>query len=260
MITNYHTHTYRCYHAKGDVIDYVREAVKQDVGILGMSDHTPLPDQRWKRVRMRLSELAGYCRAIEKARIEFPSIKILSGLECDFSDDYRAFFDEELLGNFGLQYLISGTHWFPCNGSWLDVGDELESVSHLAAYARHLVRAMESGLFAFIAHPDMFARSYRAWDENAIAASREIVMASVHSGIPLEINCYGFRKKEIKTADGSRAPYPLEKFWELAAQYPLSVVVNSDAHKPADVGDVTRGKKLAGKYQLKIVEPEIKNS
>ena len=41
MIANYHTHTYRCCHAEGDVRDYVEEAVNRGLSILGISVHRP---------------------------------------------------------------------------------------------------------------------------------------------------------------------------------------------------------------------------
>ena len=44
---NYHTHTYRCQHASGDVEDYCEAAVEQGLQVLGISDHTALPDDRW---------------------------------------------------------------------------------------------------------------------------------------------------------------------------------------------------------------------
>ena len=44
---NYHTHTYRCQHARGDCVDYARVASELGMEVLGFSDHTPLPDGRW---------------------------------------------------------------------------------------------------------------------------------------------------------------------------------------------------------------------
>ena len=38
---NYHTHTYRCQHGKGDVEDYIQYALANGLTILGLSDHTP---------------------------------------------------------------------------------------------------------------------------------------------------------------------------------------------------------------------------
>ena len=44
---NFHTHTFRCKHAKGDVDDYCRRALELGMETLGFSDHTALPDDRW---------------------------------------------------------------------------------------------------------------------------------------------------------------------------------------------------------------------
>ena len=41
MIANYHTHTHRCNHAIGREEDYVKEALKAGMKILGWADHTP---------------------------------------------------------------------------------------------------------------------------------------------------------------------------------------------------------------------------
>ena len=65
IIKNYHTHTYRCQHASGDVEDYCQAAVEQGLQVLGISDHTALPDDRWPNVRMAFSDLPDYTAAID---------------------------------------------------------------------------------------------------------------------------------------------------------------------------------------------------
>ena len=68
FVKNYHTHTFRCGHASGDVDDYCVAAKEHELQVLGMSDHTALPDNRWPRVRMDFSELDDYLGAIDRAR------------------------------------------------------------------------------------------------------------------------------------------------------------------------------------------------
>ena len=41
MLTNYHTHTYRCHHADGTERDYVEAAIQRGFKALGFSDHSP---------------------------------------------------------------------------------------------------------------------------------------------------------------------------------------------------------------------------
>ena len=233
---NYHTHTYRCKHATGDVSDYCREAVRQGFTILGMSDHTALPDNRWPGVRMDFRELPDYCRAVDEAREMFPQLTVLKGMECEFSDSYLSYYRDTLLDELQFDYLIGAAHFFPLNGEWIGSFGGIDTLAGLRAYVTYFIESMESGLFAFMAHPDLFGNSYHTWDVNTASAAKDIFQAAADLAIPLEINGYGLRKPLIDTPEGKRRMYPWLPFWELASDYDITVVVNSDAHHPNDVG------------------------
>ncbi|MFO7897206.1 MAG: histidinol-phosphatase [Candidatus Cloacimonadales bacterium] len=250
---NFHTHTYRCQHAKGDIADYCQAASKLGLQSLGFSDHTPLPDGLWPKVRMKLSQLPAYCQKIDAAKLDFPQLKIYKGLECEYDSDYQNFFQDVLLQEFQMDYLIGSVHWFPRNSTWINAWKAAGSVENLLAYSKYIIRIMHSGLFDFIAHPDLFAAFYRQDDANSRACSRDILAAAAELQIPLEINGYGFQKKQIKTASGSRPMYPWDTFWQIASTYPIIAVANSDAHKPANVyGCIDQARALAQKYQLQL--------
>jgi histidinol-phosphatase (PHP family) len=253
-LVNFHTHTFRCRHAAGDAQAYAAAALTQNLTTLGFSDHTPLPDNRWHSIRMNLDELPGYCDEVRRAAAAYPNLRIFSGLECEYDIAYLDFYRDVLLKEYRLDFLAGGAHWFPYRGNRLSLYDELETASHLAAYAEHLIASMEAGLFDYIAHPDFFARSHTRWDADAIAASRDILSAAAHTGVPLEINTNGFRKDMIDTEDGPRPGYPLPAFWTLAAEYGVKVIVNSDAHQPADVGALAPGLDLAGQCGLTPID------
>ncbi|MCX7045236.1 MAG: histidinol-phosphatase [Candidatus Sumerlaeota bacterium] len=259
-MNNYHTHTYRCKHASGDIGDYARFAQNQGGRILGISDHTPLPDGRWSHVRMSMNELDDYVRAIEEAQSHFAPLTILKGMECEWSPEYRRFYEEELLGKRGFQYLITGAHWFPYEGGWVGMGD-CWTAAHLQAFARYVIQAMESRLFAFIAHPDVIGVTPRVWDEDTRDCAKEIFAAAEALDIPLEINGYGMRKPLIETSSGRRLMYPWTPFWELAAEYKIKVVCNSDAHRPQDVmASIEEGQAFARRLGLTVIEElKIKN-
>ncbi len=57
MDYNYHTHTFRCHHAGGEEIEYIKNAIKAGIKDFGFADHAPFlfPDdyQSWYRVSMR---------------------------------------------------------------------------------------------------------------------------------------------------------------------------------------------------------------
>ena len=122
---DYHTHTFRCKHAQGDVEDYAQYAVEHDLDVLGVSDHTALPDNWIPEIRMDIGELPDYVVAIEKAQKKYPQLRILKGMECEYQKKYHNFFQEELLGKWGFDYLALGQHLFYCDGKlvsfWKDV-------------------------------------------------------------------------------------------------------------------------------------------
>lgn len=235
-LVNYHTHTWRCGHAEGEVIDYAREAEAAGMTVLGMSDHVPLldpPDERFARVRMRLDQLEEYFAAIDEARAAYPNLTILTGLECDWDPAWRDDF-AALAARPEVDYLIGATHWPPVAGERIDMGSMIGH-ARLAAYTAHLVEMMESGLFAFVAHPDMIGAAGQAWDEYYAGWAREVCRASVRLGVPLEINGYGLRKTDVHTEAGPRDKYPWPPFWRIAAEEGARVVLSSDAHRPEDV-------------------------
>ena len=50
-----------------------------------------------------------------------------------------------------------------------------------------------------------------------------------------------------------RKPYPLDQFWQLAKHYDISVIINSDAHKPDDLDNFGGAFELAEINSLKII-------
>ncbi|MBN8217175.1 MAG: histidinol-phosphatase [Spirochaetes bacterium] len=245
-----HTHTWRCKHASGTVADYAASAANRGISVLGVSDHVPLPDGAWPEPRMGMDELPAYLEEIAEARRRHVGLRILAGFECEYHPRYEAYYREELLGRLGLDYLIAGQHWFDAPGGIQSVYDPAGPKS-VRAYAASVVAAMKSGLFAFIAHPDLFGYFHPRWDGEALAASREILSAAAELGVPLEVNGLGLRKPVLRTVEGVRPPYPWSPFWELAVEYPVVVCFNSDAHRPEDVGaGIAEGHRLVSALPL----------
>ena len=266
-MNNYHTHTYRCRHASGDIADYVASARAAGLSELGFSDHCPHPDGRWSDVRMDLSELSGYVEAIRAAQVDSvraddspsPSAalrepRVYAGLECEWVPEYVSFMRDEFLGTFGLEYLVAGIHNYLHRGEWRDTYT-ISTPAELASFGSTSRSAMESGLFSFLAHPDVFCYSWMPWDENARACARDILETAQRTGTPLEINGYGMRKARVRADRGSRHPYPHESFWELASEYRIECVINSDAHRPIDTAaNLEDGLALARKYKIPVRE------
>jgi len=256
-MNNFHTHTWRCKHATGTVKDYVDAAISQ-VGatgrspLLGISDHTPLPDNRWSHVRMDMSELDAYEEEFKE--VESDDIILLKGLECEWDPVYEGFYRDELLGERNFDYLIGAIHYIKVMGDWGYLS-EIRTPRHLIQYAEVMIETMRTGLFSFIAHPDGFGAGYKKWDNNAIACAVDILEAAEELNIPLEINGYGLRKDLILTPEGKRNLYPWLNFWELAGNYNIKAICNSDAHRPEDVNaSIKECREIADRFNIELIE------
>lgn len=183
---------------------------------------------------MAMRELDGYEEAVRDAQAAFPDLKVLLALECEDFAEYRTYYSEEILGRRGYDYLVGAAHYTPFEGAWHNSYTGMENKRFLFAYGKHLCSMMDTGLYAFIAHPDIFGCSTNDWNADLAACSRDILAAAEATGVPLEINAGGFRKSTRHTQAGSRAPYPWSDFWQLASEYRVTVVCNSDAHRPED--------------------------
>lgn len=251
---NWHTHTYRCKHADGDVVDYCRAASAQGLTTLGFSDHAPLPDGRWSSVRMEMAQLREYADAIDGARDEFPGLRIVKGLECEYVPELAEWYRDVFRGEYGMDYLVGGAHWYPYDGRWESLYGTPMTKAMLRAYTDYVIESIVSGLFAFIAHPDLFGNAYYVWDGEARACSFDLLSAAASENIPLEINAYGLRKPLIDTPSGLRRKYPWLPFWALAGECGVRAIVNSDAHEPRNVaGDMEEAAGIAQRFGLVVV-------
>lgn len=255
---NFHTHTFRCRHAKGDAVDYCEFGQDAGMATIGFSDHTPLPDDRWIQARMNYAQLDDYVQAVLKARREFPELRVLLGMECEYVPRFHAFYEDELLGERGFDYLVGGPHFFTDDyGAWQGTYGGTVDRKSLLEYARYVCEMMESGMFAFVAHPDLFGNCYATWDENTIAASRDIFSAAAECGVGLEINALGCRKIAKKKSSNPFPLYPWLPFWELAAEYDIEVIVNADAHRPKDLQRLTsEAEAIRQRCGLKAMDPQ----
>ena len=111
MRTNYHTHTCRCGHASGYEEDYVKEAIKNNIKILGFSDHGPFEDCN-RDFRMPFSEFPQYLSSIDELKEKYANdITLLKSVEIEYFKDELNFY-EKLLSKYNLDYLLLGQHMY----------------------------------------------------------------------------------------------------------------------------------------------------
>ena len=240
MLTNYHTHTYRCHHAS-QVPDeeYVKAAIEAGYSILGFSDHTPWPYEGEKpdrRERMDMSELQEYLDSVAALKEKYAGkIEIKAGLECEYFPKFLGWlsevkpkFDYLILGNhFGL----SDEHGEPYYGS--EKGKDL-----LEEYTAYTIAGMGTGLFDYLAHPELPFANYPVFDEKAEACARMICLEAKALDMPIEYNLYGTLKQDRGLQKG--LGYPAKEFWQVAAEYGCRTIVGVDAHSPEFIADTAR--------------------
>ena len=234
---NYHSHTTRCKHASGTEEEYILQAIKSGFGLLGFSDHTPWPyENAFKPTyHMELPEFAGYRETVLGLKEKYRGqIEIRLGLECEYFPAYINWL-KEFKQEQGLDYLILGNHFDTTDDGGQYEG-ALDTPEKLRRGVEMLVKGMETGLYLYVAHPDLVLRSYPRFDENAKAAALDIARASIALDMPLEYNLLGVLYG--RRGGHSGLGYPCRALWEVAAQEGVTGVIGVDAHHVAHLANV----------------------
>lgn len=239
-IRNYHTHTWRCQHARGTEAQYVEAAVEQGFAALGFADHTPWPYQSdfVSGMRMRMDQFDDYRRTVLDLREQYAGrIEIPLGLECEafpewfgWLRDFKAeYLDYIILGNH-YDYSDEGDHrrLYPAGGYYFGKCHKAEQVIR---YGERTLAGMATGLYDYVAHPDLFMNTYRTFDADCRAVSRDLCQAAKDLGLPLEFNLLGAARQDDALARGYQG-YPCPGFWEIAAETGCTAVIGFDAHSP----------------------------
>lgn len=254
MKSNFHTHTNRCRHAGGTEADYAAEAFEKGLDILGFSDHAPFRDVDYG-YRMQFDELSDYVAAVHAEHEKYAGkMRILTGLEIEYLPKYSHYY-EYLLNDLKLNYLALGEHFFDVNGEVVNIFSS-ENTDTFVLYAKAIAEALKTKYFTFLAHPDIMFLNCFAWDKNCDRACDIIVDAAVQTDIPVEFNANGIRRGKQEYPDGIRDPYPHPKFWSMAKEAGLKVLVGSDCHNPSQVYDESMQTAVnrAKNFKLNIIE------
>ena len=258
---NLHTHTNRCGHASGTPEDYCKAALDAGLRVLGISDHGPFPDNKFKGSRMAYEELPDYCRDICEARKRFPDLKVFSGLEIEYRAEFGIeYYRDYLLGELGLEYLIGSAHYafMPDGTVHPFYASPWSTTEILMELVRQTIRTMEKLPILYMAHPDCMGHTAGRITPELKSGFRDIVAAAADLNIPLEINANGFRKGIVETEEGKRYLYPLESFWEIVAENgKIRTVIGTDAHSVKVTADFAASAEFARKFGLKICNDEI---
>jgi len=254
--TNYHTHHEFCGHAKGRAKDYIESAIKEGFSELGISDHAPSELHKHKFVRMPFSKFVEYISELKQAKIDYKDeITVHIGLETEFTEPDKAYY-EYLLNH--VDYMILGQHYVPWrNGKKpFKSGFNLNTKEQIIDYGNIVEKAIESGYYVAVAHPDVYMSGYDSFDETALKVADQIIKAAIKHDLPLEINAQGIRKGLIESKDGIHYRYPRKEFFKRAKELGATFMVGSDAHKPNHLNDDAFKKALefADALDIKLID------
>ena len=252
----YHSHTTRCGHATGTDEEYVLSAIKHGFKVIGFTDHVFFPGIEQPRMRGNYDQLDNYVNSIKELKEKYKDkIEIHLGFECEYSPIWKEYF-HFLKDKIGIEYLILGQHLFfddASNVRWLANHSSPEEA--LKRYTDTVIEAMESGLFTYFAHPDLFVRFFANFDSFTINCCRRICEKAKELDIPLEINLGMLRG--MRPAKPGKLIYPCEEFFSLVGEYRNKVIIGVDAHDPNDfdpnVSDFAYAEYLINKYNLNAI-------
>lgn len=232
MRVNLHTHTTRCGHARGTEEEYVLAALKNGFDALGFCDHTPFPEGNPLNFggRMSMAEFPAYLSVIGSLREKYRGrIRLHTGLECEPLEWLLPLL-RELRPQ--VEYMILGYHGNTLYPDFHRVYPFLTDAKDFRLYVDDCIRGMETGLFLYMAHPDLVL-SATGMTPEIRALLRELCRAARALKVPLEYNTSGFTRRFAPGVPG----YPAREFWELAAEEGVSCVVGVDAHDPARLNE-----------------------
>lgn len=235
MRVDYHTHHYRCGHARGHMAEYIEAAIARGIDEVGLSDHGPIyhlgPNPHAApRTAMSQHELPNYINEMIELRDRYAGrITVKLGVESDavagWGDHFR-----DLWRRYPLDYVIGSIHWL---GDWsifaprLPKGRSVEALYEEYLYATQ--EAARSGAYDIIGHLDCLKTSGHLPDRSMIPLLDDTVRVLAETGVAVELNTSGWRKPICEC-------YPRVELLERCHHWGVPITLGSDAHEPQHVG------------------------
>jgi histidinol-phosphatase (PHP family) len=233
-----HTHHDRCGHAIGKIQDYIESAIKNELKIIGISDHSPFfaskEDQLFPGIAMGKSEFPHYVSEVLRLKEAYQDkIEVLLGVESDFFPEQQSIY-KEIYEQYPLDYIIGSVHISNelsifKKGRWEGLSEE-EHIKEKEIYYDLIRQSAQSGMFDILGHIDAMKGFYPRFSDIKTDAVDHTLKAIAEADVSIEINTSG------KTKDCG-GWYPAEAILERACFYGVKVSFGSDSHTPERVGD-----------------------
>jgi len=229
MKHNFHTHTTRCKHALGTDEQYVQAAIESGFDVLGFADHAPwaFSSDYVSHCRMPADQWTDYKQSILALKEKYQGqISIHLGLECEY---YPRYLDQlRRLKDDGCEYLIFGNHFLHSEEDFPYTGHQCREDKGVMEYAGQAVEAIHTGLFSYIAHPDLYMMYRDELSPVCMEAADMICQAAKEADMPIEYNLLGL----LGEMTGHPRGYPNQDFWRYVRKWDNDVIIGVDAHEP----------------------------
>ena len=232
MLKNYHSHTLRCGHAWAGDDELIQAAIDAGFTTLGISEHSPWPfkdgyQEIDTRQRITMEQLDDYIADMQALKEKYrDQIDIKIALECEY---FPRYFDWLRSVKDRFDYLLLGVHCSEYDEHLHHYYARSTKESQVVEYTRCALAGMESGLFAYLAHPELCFADYPVYDDVCKGLVHSICRKAKELDMPLEYNLYGVDKQLRNRQKG--LGYPCKLFWEEAAKYGCKAIIGVDAHR-----------------------------
>ncbi len=236
MITDYHTHSWRCGHAVGTMSEYVEAAIERGVGEIGLTDHVYLyyepPESRNSEWAMPERQYPEHYREMIAVRDHFRDrIAVRVSVEADYVEGFEPQL-REFLDVYEFDYVLGAVHFM--DGWLIDAPENSgryreESVAEIyRRYYLQMTKAVRTGLFDVMAHLDLPKKFGHAPESDVSAELNELLDTIEAKQTVVEVSTAGLRKPigEI---------YPSPAIIAEIAKRNIPIVLSSDAHAPTEI-------------------------
>lgn len=248
IFSNFHTHS-SFSDGSGEPSAYAAEALRQNLGSLGFSDHSPLPFPN--TFALKEEETDTYCQIIQQLKEQYreKGLDIYLGLETDYIHGIGlplSWFREHL----PLDYQIGSVHlvshhtpdllWFIDGPDPATYDDGLMQLfggdirKGVTAYYNQINEMIAAGSLDVVGHLDKikmhnrgrFFSEEEAWYIRLIDETLHLIK---NAGVIVEVNTRGIYKKRSDTL--FPGPVLLHKIKNLG----IPIMLSSDAHRPEEL-------------------------
>lgn len=248
MLANYHTHTKLCNHASGDEREYVENAIKRGIDVLGFSDHAPFifDEDFVSPSRMLPQQTDEYFKILTGLKKEYEKdIKIYIGFESEYIPELMEK-QEKFLADYPVEYMILGEHFTRSEVHSSYMGYASDSEEELIRYVDMIIEGVETGKYLYVAHPDLM--NFTGDNNIYVREFTRLCRFLKSKDMPIEINMLGVSQKRNYTS---------ERFMKIAAEIGNTAIIGADAHSPEKLllgSEYDECVKLAEKFGIKLLE------